>query len=73
MATPRSKGERGDNVGQNTQNLESYNSPQTERDDTPSGDSKSARHSENSQRGNGRELPPFEAQKSLAVRRRTDG
>ena len=39
----------------------------------PNGDSKSARHSENSQRKNGREFRPLEAQKSLAVRRRTKG
>ena len=51
----------------------SNNPPQIERGGTPNGDSKSTRHSEKSQRENGREFPPFEAQKSLAMRRRTNG
>ena len=51
----------------------SNNPPQTQRGGAPNGDSKSARHSEKSQRENGREFPPFEAQEPLAVRRRTTG
>ena len=51
----------------------SYSSLQIKRGGTPNGDSKSARHSENSQLENGREFLPLEAQKSLAVRRRTNG
>ena len=51
----------------------SDNSPQIERNGTPNGDSESAHHAENSHREKGRGFPPLEAQKSINVRRRTNG
>ena len=64
---------RGSHSPKSLETRKSDNSPQTERNGTPNGDSESARHSENSEREKRRGFPSLEAQKSLTVRRRSNG